>query len=436
MKEKFEHKLVNKIKDTFDSHEAEYNPQDWELLMDKLPVKRSALPLFWVLARAAVVLLLVALGSYFLWDGLIDKDSKIDNNETMVETKHEQGEEIDKVPNQTIESNSFNVQENLAKKIENENSKNGGQRLIENKTQSHTDPIAEVVLSNEPQTIEAIISQNSKMDSLSALVENSDIIIAESYVEREDSLIQQSDLTIQPVIAQIEPLPDIYENIKAKKKKVRLGAEFASFTNYSPENVSPGLNYGGGVTADIPIKKRFSFNPGLIVSVYNMDFDGNPNSIDAAQPSSYSVYSLHTSDSDIIPSKMQLTSLDIPVNFQYQFLQRKTSDFFVELGFSSLLYLSEDFEYTFVSTSGGPFPNDTEIANDNTVSGEVSVDAFNTFDFAKLINISVGMDYRLNKRLDFTVNPFLKYPVSTLTSGDIKFGSGGLKLKFMIKPGK
>lgn len=31
---------------------------------------------------------------------------------------------------------------------------------------------------------------------------------------------------------------------------------------------------------------------------------------------------------------------------------------------------------------------------------------------------------------------FMKYPLSTMTSGDIKFGSVGIKLKFMIIPKK
>jgi hypothetical protein len=30
----------------------------------------------------------------------------------------------------------------------------------------------------------------------------------------------------------------------------------------------------------------------------------------------------------------------------------------------------------------------------------------------------------------------MKYPISTMTSDDIKFGSGGLKLKLMIIPKK
>jgi hypothetical protein len=48
----------------------------------------------------------------------------------------------------------------------------------------------------------------------------------------------------------------------------------------------------------------------------------------------------------------------------------------------------------------------------------------------------MGWDYRLSRGLGLTLNPYLKHPVSTMTSGDIKFGSGGIKLKFMIIPKK
>ncbi|MEZ5196922.1 MAG: porin family protein [Bacteroidales bacterium] len=436
MKEKFEHKLVNKIRDTFDSHEAVYNPQDWELMKDKLPEKRSALTLLWVMARVAVILLLVALGSYFLFDALIDKDSQIVNIKAVVETVPENKGNMDRVQNQINDSNIYSVDKNFFDDSEIEKVQNKNDKLKDEKSQIPSINVADLNVTAEKQTSNPNENDESKVDSDIISLPVFDKIVAESNCPNVDSLIQSNALPNQPAVAQLEPTPDIYENEKTKKQRVRLGAEFVSFTNYSPENITPGLNYGGGVTADIPIKKRFSFAPGLLVSVYNVEFGGNPNSYDAAQPGSYSVNSLHSNNDEVKPSKMQLTSLDIPINFQYQFWQRKTSDYFVELGFSSLVYLSEDFEYTFVSTTGGPFPNDTEMSGDNTASGEVNVDAFNTFDFARLINFSVGMDYRLNKRLDFTINPYIKYPVSTLTSGDIKFGSGGLKLKFMLKPGK
>ncbi len=435
MKEKFEHKLVNKIRDTFDSHEAEYNPQDWELLKDKLPEKRSALPLFWIMARASVVLLLVALGSYFLWDGLLDKESLLVKNETLVETTQEQREAIDKVPNQTFDSNNSVVQENLAEKIENKNFGNGGQQLIENKIQSQSDQVAEIVVSNEKHTSELMISQNNNIDSSKPSTKDSIVVIAENNIKNDDSLIQQDNQVVQTPIAQLDPSPDIYENKNATKEKVRLGAEFASFTNFSSEDITPDINYGGGVTVDIPIKRRFSFNPGLLVSVYNMKFEDNQNIVDPGADMLTTFSNLIEADPEVKPSEMNLTGLDIPINFQYQVIKRNASNYFVELGFSSLLYLSENYSYTFAILSDGPSPYGTNDI-DNATTEDFSGSELKTFDFAKLINFSVGMDYRINKTLDITLNPYIKYPVSTLTSGDIKFGSGGLKLKLMIKPGK
>jgi len=137
---------------------------------------------------------------------------------------------------------------------------------------------------------------------------------------------------------------------------------------------------------------------------------------------------------DIKPSEINLTGLDIPVNFQYRFIQRKSSDYFVELGFSNLLYLSESYSYSIAEVSGTNPDGTYQI--EQTFTEEITAPAFKTFDFASLINFSLGWDYKLNKSLDLTLNPYLKYPVSDLSSGDFKFGSGGLKLKLMLKPSK
>ena len=53
------------------------------------------------------------------------------------------------------------------------------------------------------------------------------------------------------------------------------------------------------------------------------------------------------SNPEIKPSEVNLTGLDIPINFQYQFIKEKHLTYFIELGFSSLLYLSEKYVYTF-----------------------------------------------------------------------------------------
>jgi len=137
-----------------------------------------------------------------------------------------------------------------------------------------------------------------------------------------------------------------------------------------------------------------------------------------------------------VATELQLTAMDIPMNFQYQFLKRKKGNYFFELGFSSLLYLSQDYSYelSYIDNSGCP-PGGI-CSNMVTVVEESSIPDYKTFDFAKFLNFSVGLDYHLSKRFDMVVNPYLKYPVNLLSEEELKFGSGGLKLKFMIVPKK
>lgn len=436
MKEKFEHNLVNKIKDVFDSHEVGYNPQDWEMLKEKLPEKRSRfVPLLWTMAKAASIILLVTIGSYMLWDGLVNHQPQIQDNELMVQTNQDSVEDKKEKSEYPDDSSNFINQEYLSESTNKKLNTNNYDKTVIGKTEQLPIQIKEMALSDLVQSSEINTADVSEMDSLTVQISETKDIRAETRKQYNDSIIEPSIIALQQTATQLEVPPEIIEKEASQKQKVRLGVEFASFTNYAPENINPSLNYGGGLAAHIPIKKRFSFNPGLIVSVYNIEFpDNNSSNINIVDETFTSFNNIKENYPEIEPIEMNLTGLDIPINFQYQFIKLKSSNYFVELGFSSMLYLSENYSYTFSTLSDTPNPHGGfEV---ETKTEEVSTSGSKTFDFAKLINFSVGMDYRLNKRLDLTINPYLKYPVSTLASGDIKFGSGGLKLKFMLKPGK
>jgi hypothetical protein len=57
---------------------------------------------------------------------------------------------------------------------------------------------------------------------------------------------------------------------------------------------------------------------------------------------------------------------------------------------------------------------------------------FNSFYFAKTLNFSFGTGYRLAGN-DLIIEPFLKYPIDGLGSQQLKFGSGGVNLKFSFQ---
>ncbi|MCD4682947.1 MAG: outer membrane beta-barrel protein [Bacteroidales bacterium] len=432
MKEKFDHKLINKIREIFDSHQSDFNPQDWEMLKDRLPEKKSRLvPLLWTMAKAAAVILFVTVGSYMLWNGLVKNKTQIHDSELIVKTNQDSIENIVEKSDHISDPSDYILQEYEAEDLYSNKNSNKSSALSKGNSQQQTEQIAEIPITDTKKLTDLNITPATKSDSTHSSIPETKNIIADTRLQKNDTVIEPNNVIIQPDIAQLEIPPEVIENGPRQKQKVRFGVEFASFANYSPENITPDLNYGGGVTADIPIKKRFSFNPGLIVSVYNMEFSDKQNILDKTEQTFSNLENLIENNPEVKPTEINLTGLDIPINFQYQFIKRKSSNYFIELGFSSLLYLSENFSYSFATLSDTPNPSGVFEVEESTTK-EIATSGSKTFDFAKLINFSVGWDYHLSKRLDLTINPYLKYPVSNLTSGNIKFGSGGLKLKLML----
>ena len=441
MKEKFEHKLVNKIKDVFDSRQAEFNPQDWENLKAQLPAEKSkTVVLFWIISKVAAVIFLILTSAYFLWNWQFENGDSIAEKtpDSVIRESQPDNNETHPV---LIDANETN--DNIAQKT---NEVSGNNQDVKQET------ISNYVESTANNNIPPV--KNTLIPDSSVIIQNAGNFQAK-VASRNDSLDTNDKIVIPIQVTEVNEIPgnQVYVNqtleapqmisppSKPKKQKVKFGIEFASFTNYSPENITPSMNYGGGIAAHIPIRKRFSFNPGLVFSAYNLELGDQQSLETGIGPSTLTTFEVNEiikNDPDIKPSEVHLTGLDIPVNFQYNFLKRKTAGYFVEIGFSSLVYLSENYLYTLSAISTGPDPlgGPNTLTTVETYTEETATPAFKTFDFAKLLNFSVGMDYHLGKRFDMVVNPYLKYPVSSLSSANLKFGSGGLKLKFMLIPKK
>lgn len=428
MKEKFEHKLTNRIREVFDHHLSGYNPQDWEDLkprLSELPVRRH--PFFWNLLKAASVALLLIGVSYLILDRYFN-DPKTSVESTSAFEKGMDAKE-DTETKEII--------------IENPNPQNpvpSFPGIIYAETHdSHNENSAKVPSQNQ----QSVVRGNDPVDSIGAIVSGTsgseelpEFVMSEiSGNNGKPGEPAESSNTVEKNITPPDLLNEIPGTVpEPEKQKIKLGLEIASFTNYSADDITPSMNYGGGLIAHIPVKSRFSFNSGLIVTAYNMNMNAVQEQYDENVFTTTTVQEIIENNPDIKPVEVKLTGIDIPVNFQYRFIQKKKSGYFVELGISNLVYLSENYTYSITKVSGpDPF---TGTQSEETITGEKSNSAFETFDFAKLINFSLGWNYRLNNRFDLSLNPYLKYPVGSLGSGEVKFGSGGLKMKLMVRPGK
>jgi hypothetical protein len=428
MKEKFEHKLTNRIREVFDSHKPEFNPQDWEQMETMLVKKKDRMaPLLNTFMKAAIVLILIGTGSYFLWDQSLDKSSGGIEHTGSTKGNLEREFAIEDTPPIRDSAKSFSHAEILE---ERQAEAKIGKEMQEEKPKLISDDHLREISSIGSQKVDIVAQADIIVFepddiSLSQTLDYESVTISSEIPVKDVSLVAKSDG--YSTWSAEDHLKE-YGSQQNNEKKFRMGFELASFTNYSGEELSPGVNYGGGITFQIPVINRLSFNPGLTISSQNLDYNNDIElSVNEFTAMSLGDIQSYASSTRTKPSEVDLTAMDVPVNFQYQFIQRPRSGYFVELGFSNLVYLSQNYYYTV--TASGPAGIQSQTVEVDPIDEKV-------FDFAKFINFSLGWDYRLSRGFALTFNPYMQYPVGTSTSRDIQFGSGGLKLKFMIIPKK
>jgi len=122
---------------------------------------------------------------------------------------------------------------------------------------------------------------------------------------------------------------------------------------------------------------------------------------------------------------VSLTGLDIPLNIKYEFNPQK-NDSYILAGLSSGTFITENFTYRYDNT-----PNAFGVSSN--LPDATTKRSFSRFDFARTLNLSIGMGYQISKQNRLIIEPFLKYPLSGLGSEQIKFGAGGLNLRFKFQ---
>jgi hypothetical protein len=135
----------------------------------------------------------------------------------------------------------------------------------------------------------------------------------------------------------------------------------------------------------------------------------------------YSVNSYFAATPSLKNYTANLVGLEIPINLKYKFNPEKSATF-VSIGVSSGTFIKETYTSTYAYTT--PFASNLSQTTDQSLQQK-----FNSFYFAKTLNFSFGTGYRISGN-DLIIEPFLKYPIEGLGSQQIKFGSGGVNLKF------
>lgn len=262
---------------------------------------------------------------------------------------------------------------------------------------------------------------------------------------RSDSVTINKNSGMEKIFAaeqRMEKTQKAKKNSTPADKKVLFNIYAATYFNYA-EGSKSQFNTGAGVSTDIRLSGNFKLSTGVAIGKNTLDYNGQPtqsgilkNAVSAAPITSDATANYSNTTLGIVPLRVantpvvsaynvSLTGLDIPLNIKYE-LNPKRNDSYISAGLSSGTFITENYTYRYDNT-----PNAFGVSSN--LPDATTRRSFSRFDFARTLNFSIGMGYQISKQNRLIIEPFLKYPLSGLGSEQIKFGAGGLNLRFKFQ---
>ncbi len=167
--------------------------------------------------------------------------------------------------------------------------------------------------------------------------------------------------------------------------------------------------YGAGLSYNL--LKRFTLRSGLFVS----------KKIYYATAAQYKFPAGTTVNPWLQKINADCNVFEIPLTLQYNFKQVKNHNWYGGMGFSSYLMKKEIYDYQYKGASGQVWSYKRTYKNENE-------------NYFSVLTLSGGYQYKLNNRISFLAEPFLKIPVKGIGAGKVKLNSAGLMVTAAVKP--
>ncbi len=461
MDEQFNNDLKNRIKEVFDNYEdASAADAGWALLRERFPEERrsrAGLWLWW--SAAAGLLLFIGLG---IW--LVTGNKVTDNNFAGKAQKNKPHELIssnsksaDKIPTDRIEKPGVQSAE---KRIETAAiNKNSVRKKLSDSSSSISLAAAGTKLGISAKAVNGSIESFSKTNNSNSAKINDQPGVAKNSIannttprsvpdstnrvaKAENVLVNSNHKDTVALPVKRKPMPKSmaemfaqdkpYKPLKEKSKDdklIRLEVFAATYFNYA-KGSDNSVNGGGGVLADIRISKNLKLVTGMSVGQNRLSYDGGvpvtQNQVLVASAAA-NPQALASNAANITPTlknyDANLVGLDIPLNLKYEFNPDK-NDTYITAGLSSGTFINETY------TSQYNYPSFF-----NAQQAQSTSKSFDSFYFARTLNVAFGVGYPIGKNR-MVIEPFLKYPLEGMGTQQIKFGAGGINLKFNFQPSK
>jgi len=434
MQDSFDKKLAERIAQVFDEYEDDSADQGWEQLRMKYPAPQRRSSVVYWLGSAAAILLLVA-GVWLLYpknkkiqlaSQEKPKESILPQEKSLSETRDEERERADEpaAESKNAEETTFYVARS-------------GKRNVE----------LNLPAKEQPVSMSLIISALKDSSATTALEQTPVIASADTREQIPEQAPAVSGEVRRPQAAAV---PESYDQLQQAKREL-LAEEGSnrkenskdsklSFSLYAGSHVSYAegsksrVNTGIGISSELDLTSKLKLTTGVSIAQNSLRYDSR---IPQQAAASFLSSTMSTSQNLMVAGPEAKTSainysiygydaslmgLDVPVNLKYTFFENR-DEFYIVAGLSSNFFFDETYTYDYGynsihDSSVESFPNEKTTTNTSS------------FDFARMLNLSVGYGYPVGKQSKLSLEPFLKYPLGGLGSQDIRFSSAGLNLKW------
>ncbi len=451
MDDQLDDDLRNRIKEVFDNYEDTSADEGWLLLREKYPEKGKKRPVVWLWWSSAAAVLLLVIGLFWLYKKPINKEDLVTKNKAIPQSQVVNTAKNNKTNAHSNSTPNTTIADTKTERLAN-NTSSTSARHKNIYHQTRAPQLTAIKLHKTKQ--ETIINKTEKPAFDKTLIASNETVDKKALQENikntklVDSTASQTGKTLAAVakqpsvnmLGEVKKAPksifvvndtEPTKKIKSTSKTVRFGVYAATYFNYA-KGSNDQFNVGAGFTADIRIDDHFDLSTGLTIAQNSLSYNSQSVTVeqvsDAPTPGAFTVAADKIASDPSSPVlnnyHANLIGLDIPLNIKYKFNPKK-NDTYISAGLSSGTFISETYNYLYKDST--PFDEDPTLSQNQ--SGHKS---FNSFYFARTLNLSFGTGYALGRNM-LIIEPFLKYPLAGLGSQQLRFGAGGINLKFNIR---
>jgi len=285
--------------------------------------------------------------------------------------------------------------------------------------------ISDEIFKYVDETPVSVLSDTGKIQEQDAgrqlpVNEPDSVIIAEALKKYEEATVSETDET--------------EEEIHKSKSSIIAGVSGMIAVVDNALATSPGVS--AGVYYEYQFTRRIAIRPGVAIAMHSSPVENRTGRTDLnyAAP----LYDGTSGTTSSYEARLRLIALEVPVNMVFKVIAKEKSSLLLSAGASTLIYLNQKFNGTFVNSYTRAVPNSATgemmaYTNYSTVEVEKTESAFSHADYFGLANLSAGYSMPFGKG-SMLIEPYVQMPLSGITSLNIKIYYSGISLK--LKFGK